>query len=191
MSALAIPMEVPATREAVRKTRTSRPHLQLVTEDYSAASVQGTPAVLPRELVRRPQPRAVASHAVADRSARRLAASRRADAQMAQPRAVSKAEAAAANKAEGLPVAIKNAFWAAGFVVALSVVVSFAMVLGALFATPASTSTVVVQSGDSLWSVAQATGNEDISETVAQIAELNNLDSATLQAGQELLVPTN
>jgi hypothetical protein len=50
---------------------------------------------------------------------------------------------------------------------------------------------VTVQTGDTLWSVARqvAPGN-DPREVVAQIKRLNHLHSSSLQAGQQLLLPT-
>ena len=50
----------------------------------------------------------------------------------------------------------------------------------------------VVQPGDSLWTVAQRIAPEhDTREVVAQIQRLNDLDGATLQVGQLLLLPTS
>ena len=47
-----------------------------------------------------------------------------------------------------------------------------------------------VQPGESLWSVAQRIApDNDPREVVAQIQRLNDLDSAQLQVGQQLLLP--
>jgi LysM repeat protein len=63
-------------------------------------------------------------------------------------------------------------------------------VLGAPGAAAPSSTTV--QPGDSLWTVAQRIAPEhDTREVVAQIQRLNDLDSATLQVGQLLLLPTS
>ncbi len=49
-----------------------------------------------------------------------------------------------------------------------------------------------VRSGDTLWGYASRITpvGEDVSETVALLMELNDLDSASLQAGQRLVVPS-
>lgn len=51
---------------------------------------------------------------------------------------------------------------------------------------------VTVSAGDTLWSVAsEATTGGNVRQTMAQIAELNDLDSAQLQPGDVLHVPSN
>lgn len=73
------------------------------------------------------------------------------------------------------------------------------MMLGA-FLNPAQASTgglsttetvsVSVKSGESLWSVAERVSpDRDPREVVAEIAQINNLESSTLLAGQKLEVP--
>jgi hypothetical protein len=53
-----------------------------------------------------------------------------------------------------------------------------------------ATTEVVVQPGETLWQVAEdAAPSVDPRETVAVIMELNDLSSASVQAGQSLLVP--
>lgn len=55
-------------------------------------------------------------------------------------------------------------------------------------AAPAATT---VQPGESLWSLAQRIApDNDPREVIAQIRRLNDLDSADLQVGQHLLLPT-
>lgn len=51
--------------------------------------------------------------------------------------------------------------------------------------------TVTVAAGENLWSVASAASapGEDVRELVAEISVLNELGSAELRAGQQLLVP--
>ncbi|MCU1672651.1 MAG: hypothetical protein JWN77_764 [Frankiales bacterium] len=50
---------------------------------------------------------------------------------------------------------------------------------------------VTVQSGDTLWSVAQRMApDNDPREVVAQIKRINSLHGSGLQAGQQLLLPT-
>ncbi|QKS45535.1 LysM peptidoglycan-binding domain-containing protein [Paenibacillus cellulosilyticus] len=50
-------------------------------------------------------------------------------------------------------------------------------------------SVVNVAPGDTLWSIASATGNGDIRERVFEIKLRNNLDSDELKAGQQLIIP--
>ena len=55
---------------------------------------------------------------------------------------------------------------------------------------PAEVQTVVVQPGESLWSVAQRIApDNDPREVIAQIQRLNDLESSTLHVGQHLLLP--
>lgn len=50
---------------------------------------------------------------------------------------------------------------------------------------------VTVQPGDTLWGLARQTApGQDPREVVAQLRRLNHLESAGLQAGQQLLLPT-
>ena len=49
----------------------------------------------------------------------------------------------------------------------------------------------IVQPGDSLWSIATATGTGDPRDRVGQIEELNGLAGSTIQAGQTLLLPAS
>jgi hypothetical protein len=50
---------------------------------------------------------------------------------------------------------------------------------------------VTVQPGETLWGVAQRIApDNDPREVVSQIRRLNNLHGSTLQAGQQLLLPT-
>jgi LysM repeat protein len=56
--------------------------------------------------------------------------------------------------------------------------------------TGSATTKVVVQPGDTLWQVAEEVApSVDPRETVAVIIEMNDLSSASVQAGQSLLVP--
>jgi nucleoid-associated protein YgaU len=48
---------------------------------------------------------------------------------------------------------------------------------------------VVVEPGDSLWSIASEHVGGDIREAVVRIGELNGLASGTIQAGARLLLP--
>jgi nucleoid-associated protein YgaU len=54
----------------------------------------------------------------------------------------------------------------------------------------AATSTVVVQSGDTLWGIAtQLDPRADPRATMAELRRLNGLTGSTIQAGQELILP--
>jgi nucleoid-associated protein YgaU len=58
-------------------------------------------------------------------------------------------------------------------------------------ATAQHYATVVVQPGDTLWSIAAARtgGNGDVQELVDRISDANHLRAATLQPGQRLRIP--
>jgi len=74
----------------------------------------------------------------------------------------------------------------------LSVVVVSSQVADASDSASGSTATavVVVQAGDSLWSIAQqVSSNVDPREMVSRIQDLNGLDGAVVVAGQSLVVP--
>jgi LysM repeat protein len=54
----------------------------------------------------------------------------------------------------------------------------------------AATTTVVVQPGQTLWTVARGlSADADVRETVARIQELNGLAGSTVRPGQQLVVP--
>lgn len=54
----------------------------------------------------------------------------------------------------------------------------------------AATTTVVVQPGQTLWSVAQSLSPDtDVRETIARIQELNGLTGSSVKPGQSLVVP--
>ena len=56
---------------------------------------------------------------------------------------------------------------------------------------PEAVSTVVVQPGDTLWSISQgiAEPGTDIREIVSDVKTLNALSTSSLQVGQTLLIP--
>lgn len=57
-------------------------------------------------------------------------------------------------------------------------------------AVSATFETVTVVPGDSLWSIASKVApNEDPREVIDEISDLNMLDGATLQVGDELAIP--
>jgi LysM repeat protein len=58
-------------------------------------------------------------------------------------------------------------------------------------ATAQHYATVVVQPGDTLWSIAAArtSANGDVQELVDRISDANHLQAATLQPGQRLRIP--
>lgn len=58
-------------------------------------------------------------------------------------------------------------------------------------AAPQHFATVVVHSGDTLWSIASAhtTSAGDVQDTIDRISEVNHLNSAAIQPGQRLRVP--
>ena len=52
---------------------------------------------------------------------------------------------------------------------------------------------VIVNSGETLWEIAGANNpnKEDLRKLVYEIMEINDLESGTIYAGQELLIPVN
>lgn len=73
-------------------------------------------------------------------------------------------------------------------------VVALGMVAGRAFAAgpsePLVYQTVVVAPGQTLWEIAgTVSGERDVRDVVLELVELNELGSAQLLAGQELLVP--
>ncbi|PHP51692.1 LysM peptidoglycan-binding domain-containing protein [Actinomyces ruminis] len=88
-----------------------------------------------------------------------------------------------------LPVAVRRLLAAGALVLAAVLVAAGGIVASGFSAAPAQTTTTTVQSGQSLWDVAVATGVGDVNEVMAQIVELNGLTSSTLQPGQTLVVP--
>lgn len=76
-------------------------------------------------------------------------------------------------------------------VVVLLALVAAAGIIGSGLMAPVETSTATVQAGQSLWDVAAATGAPDVSKAVAQIVDLNGLDSSTIHPGQRLVVPVH
>jgi hypothetical protein len=81
------------------------------------------------------------------------------------------------------------------FLAALAVVLLAGFFLGAgsvatgEAGTPEPTEVVMVESGDTLWGIAAATGTDDIRETMNEIERLNALESVALSTGQKLRVP--
>jgi len=56
--------------------------------------------------------------------------------------------------------------------------------------TPEATEVVMVGTGDTLWDIAAEHADDgEVLEMMAHIKDLNDLDSASLQAGQKLRVP--
>lgn len=92
-----------------------------------------------------------------------------------------------------LPAAVRRAIVAGAVVLAAVALAAVGIIASGAVqsdaATPARTAVATVQSGESLWDVAEATGTSDVRETMAQIAELNSLDGSTVEAGQTLVVP--
>ncbi len=79
---------------------------------------------------------------------------------------------------------------ALGFVVSIALGAAAGTVIGSE-PVPEGTSTVVVQSGDSLWSIASVVAGqgEDPRPVLEQIAALNDLHSPLIASGQTLIVP--
>ena len=182
-----------------------RPLLRLVTE----ADAPARPAVAaPAELRRRPSaPRSAKSSA---RGAQKRAADRPSQAvparRAARPEAAKETEsvvgatrAESAPRAErvvprgalaSLPAPMRRGLVSMAVVVLLALVAAVGIIASGLIA-PVETSTATVQAGQSLWDIAAATGASDVSEAMAQIVDLNDLDSSTIHPGQTLVVPVH
>ncbi|WP_103063501.1 LysM peptidoglycan-binding domain-containing protein [Actinomyces qiguomingii] len=93
--------------------------------------------------------------------------------------------------AVGLPGVVRRLFALGALVLVVVLAVASGIVASGFDATPAATTTAVVQSGQSLWDIAVATGAGDVNEVMSQIVDLNGLTSSTLQAGQTLIVPAD
>jgi hypothetical protein len=102
------------------------------------------------------------------------------------------------------PLRLTRRGWIVLVVVPLMMVVVFLLFLAGFFTAQAKaadnaselsltpTVSVTVQSGDSLWEIAHAAApGRDPRDVVADIVQLNNLDSATVDPGQQLFVPAN
>ena len=80
---------------------------------------------------------------------------------------------------------------------AVALVVGFTLAAGSAAdvdgGAPAPTQVVVVGPGQTLWDIAASSAaagsTEDLRDVVVAIQELNDLDSAMLRSGQQLLVP--
>ena len=59
--------------------------------------------------------------------------------------------------------------------------------------TAIKTQSIIVTSGDTLWSIASEYGNpnEDVRDTISRIKDMNSLKSTGLTVGQQLIVPCN
>jgi Tfp pilus assembly protein FimV len=80
------------------------------------------------------------------------------------------------------------------FLASLFVVLAVAVWFGAGSAAtdrPEPTRVVTVTEGDTLWDIAAEVAPQgEVSDMVVHLEQLNHMDSAALQAGQKLLVPT-
>ncbi|SDN50234.1 LysM domain-containing protein [Actinomyces ruminicola] len=88
-----------------------------------------------------------------------------------------------------LPAVVRLLLIIGALVLAAVLVVAGGIVLSGFQSAPVETTIATVQSGQSLWDIAVATGAGDVNEVMAQIVDLNGLTSSTLQAGQTLVVP--
>lgn len=91
----------------------------------------------------------------------------------------------------GLPAPISRVLAIVGGMVAAALLLAGGIVLSGLTSLPAAEQTVVVQSGESLWDIAAASGSPDVARTVAYMIDINDLDGSTIHPGQTLRVPSN
>lgn len=190
----------------------SRPHLRLVTDDFVPETSRADPVVeLPAELTRRPvtpraarsalggggvaqaRPADLAPHHPAVRAQRR----RQLEAQRSRSVLAHGADGAhgeasplrVQDSAQRLPIGLRRLVVTGGLVLVAALIVSLGIVMSGFADAPSRTTTATVQSGQSLWEVAAATGTGDVDRTMSRIVELNGLESSALQAGQVLVVP--
>lgn len=70
------------------------------------------------------------------------------------------------------------------------VVLSAVSYSAAAFSTPPASRYVSVKPGDTLWEIADKySGNTEIREYIYKVKKINGLESATIYAGQKLLIP--
>lgn len=141
--------------------------------------------------VRGAQRRAAAGRAFQAAPARRASrpeAARRGATAGAAGRAGLAEHGARAGVLASLPAPMRRGVISIAVVVLLSLVAAVGIIGSGLMA-PVETSTATVQAGQSLWDVAAATGAPDVAEAMAQIVDLNDLDSSTIHPGQTLVVP--
>lgn len=129
-----------------------------------------------------------ASQAAPVRRASRPEAARRGATAGAAGRAGLAEHGARAGVLASLPAPMRRGVFSIAVVVLLSLVAA-AGIIGSGLMAPVETSTATVQAGQSLWDVAAATGAPDVAEAMAQIVDLNDLDSSTIHPGQTLVVP--
>lgn len=211
---------VPAASRPGRAGSPRRPHLRLVTPGFVPEPRRNAAVEIPVELTRRPALPVAArpKDGSLPRSQRRPRRALRAVSAPSQDAAVearahqttartetvpsaparSAQRVAAVSPATGLaalPAAVRRAIVAGAVVLAAVALAAVGIIASGAVqsdaATPARTAVATVQSGESLWDVAEATGTSDVRETMAQIAELNSLDGSTVEAGQTLVVPAH
>lgn len=207
MSALAIPpsprlraVSAASAQEAagpVKPLRQARRgHLRLVAPETSAADGDADLPALPLELTRRPAPvrrapRLNVEELAPAHPAVRAARVRREQAAVPLCDRVERRPRPIVTTRPEVPAALRRLVLAVACVLAVVLIAAAAVVASGFTAAPERTVVTTVQPGQSIWELAAATGSSDVAETAAQIVELNNLTSSTLQAGQTLIVPAD
>ncbi|MDO4242681.1 MAG: LysM peptidoglycan-binding domain-containing protein [Actinomyces sp.] len=87
------------------------------------------------------------------------------------------------------PLVLRRLLAAGAGVLAAAAIVAAGIVVAGFDSAVQHTRTATVGQGQSLWDLAAATGASDVDEAMAQIVELNDPSTSTLQPGQTLLVP--
>ena len=85
----------------------------------------------------------------------------------------------------------RRVVWAAAALLAAGAVLTGGRAVAETPAAPVSVDTYTVGSGESLWSIAAGitAPGQDVRDTVDHLADLNNMASSALVAGQQILVP--
>lgn len=198
----------------VSAAESGRGHLRLVAAEVPTSHHDGEEArrpALPLESARRPtavgrpRQRAPRGRGVGERSVREPGVEELAPLHPAVRAARARRERSAADTVatasrravafrEGatspeVPVVLRRLVATGAALLAVVLLVAAGIVASAFVSGPQRTTTATVQSGQSIWDLAAATGADDVAETAARIVELNNLTSSTLQPGQTLIVP--
>nr|WP_300340295.1 LysM peptidoglycan-binding domain-containing protein [Actinomyces sp.] len=169
-----------AAPQRLEGARAGRPHLRLVTPDFVPE---------PASAVRGARPLGPAPEGVRRGEARLGAAARPVRLHQERVREGLTQTATVQGRRQEVPVVLRRLVVLACAAVIGVLVVAGGIVLSGFVPEPVAGGTATVQQGESLWDIASATGAQDVSAVVSQIAELNNLESTTLQPGQTLVLP--
>lgn len=91
---------------------------------------------------------------------------------------------------------MKRIYFRRRICVALTIIAMLSLLITSVYAIDANSKkqseykTVIVESGDSLWSIASNNcGNEDVRTIIRKIKKINNFSKSTINIGDILMVP--